>query len=77
MREETMRNKVLAEEVLSKYCKAIDNIDTKQIDYISLCQIEMAKALENYPLSVAEYIQKNRLVNFNALEYIGVVRDYQ
>lgn len=53
-----MRNKVLAEEVLSKYCKAIDNIDTKQLDYISLCQIEMAKALENYPLSVAEYIQK-------------------
>lgn len=72
-----MQNKKLADEVLSKYYQAVAEKIEKNPEFIQMCQIEMAKALNDYPLSVAEYIQKNKLVSFNALEYIGVVQDYE
>lgn len=65
----------LASEALLKYYERLAIEVAKDPNLIQLCQKELAKALHTYPLRVAEYIQKNELVNFNALEFLGVVFD--
>lgn len=71
-----MKQQDLTNEILCKYYKALALRVEREPELIHLCQIEIAKVLANYPLSVAENIQKNKLFNFNALEFIGVVKDY-
>ncbi len=65
----------LANEALLKYYERLAIEVAKDPNLIQLCQKELAKALHTYPLRVAEFIQKNELVNFNALEFLGVVFD--
>ncbi len=70
-----MSTEELANKALLKYYEQLAKEVAKDPNLIPLCQKELAKALHTFPLSVAEYIQKNRLVAFNALEYLGVPFD--
>lgn len=73
-----MNNEVLAQEVLLAYYRALACRIEKspEPELRRICQMEMAKVLDSYPLSVAEFIQKNKFFNFNVLEYLGVIGDY-